>query len=150
LSKLEILQSYLQALRNSPRLLLIVLTYCVGTGVLISALRGSFAGPSIAALLGEVFVFTLTVFLFAAFLVFARGKTAERTLSVSQDGIATRIGSLEGKISWSKVKSVSEMASYILIVGTTGNAFFIPARAFVSADHRAEFLDEVARWRSSR
>jgi hypothetical protein len=148
LSKIEILRSYLHALKHSPRLLLIVLTYCAATGVFVSALRGSFAGPSAIALVVEVFVVALIVFSFSLFLVFALGKTAERILTVSQDGITTQIGSLKGKISWSKVKSVSKVGSEILIVGASGNAFFIPDRAFLGSEHVAEFLHEVARWRS--
>ncbi len=81
--------------------------------------------------------------------LYIRGKTDERTLTVSPDGISTEIGSLRGQIPWSKVKLVNDTSSHVLIVGATGNAFLIPARAFQDSYQRSQFLMQIGHWRGA-
>jgi hypothetical protein len=89
----------------------------------------------------------IAMFSFVIAKVFVRGKTEERTLSVSERGVSTRIGSIDAQVPWAKVKEVKDSGSYILIEGRSGNSFFVPSRAFHSAEERTEFLSEIQRWR---
>lgn len=86
------------------------------------------------------------MFCFVIAMVFVRGKTEERTLSVSEQGISTQIGSLDAQLPWTRVKEVKDSGTYILIVGRSGNSFFVPSRAFSGTRERAEFLSEIRRW----
>jgi hypothetical protein len=47
-------------------------------------------------------------FAFMPMWLFLRGKTSERTLTVSPDGISTQIGSLKGQVPWSKVRLAAD------------------------------------------
>jgi hypothetical protein len=86
------------------------------------------------------------MFCFVIAMVFVRGKTQERTLSVSEHGISTKIGSIDAQLPWTKVKEVKDSGRYILIVGRSGNSFFVPSRAFRGAEERGEFLSQIRRW----
>ena len=86
------------------------------------------------------------MFCFVIARVFVRGKTEERTLSVSEQGISTQIGALDSQLPWTRVKEVKDSGTYILIVGRSGNSFFVPSRAFSGTRERAEFLSEIRRW----
>jgi hypothetical protein len=78
--------------------------------------------------------------------LFISGKTGKRTLTISSDGISTQIGRLRGQVPWNKVRVVTETPQFVLIVGTTGNAFFIPHRAFAGLEHQGHFVAEIKRW----
>jgi hypothetical protein len=86
------------------------------------------------------------MFCFVIAMVFVRGKTEERTLSISEHGISTQIGSIDAQLPWTKVKEVKDSGTYILIVGRSGNSFFVPSRTFRGAEQRKEFLSEIRRW----
>lgn len=86
------------------------------------------------------------MFCFVIAMVFVRGKTEERTLSVSEHGISTQIGSIDARLTWTNVKEVKDSGTYILIVGHSGNSFFVPSRAFRGAEERTQFLSEIRRW----
>ena len=79
-------------------------------------------------------------------MVFVRGKTEERTLSVNEHGISTQIGSIDTRLAWTNVKEVKDSGTYILIVGRSGNSIFVPSRAFRGPRERAEFLSKIRRW----
>ncbi len=64
-------------------------------------------------------------------------------------GISTEIGSLKGQIPWSKVKEATSTNRFVLIVGVTGNAFFIPSRAFTGPEQQGQFMTHIGQWRSS-
>jgi len=68
-------------------------------------------------------------------------------LTISPEGITTEIGSLKGKVPWKKVRTVTSTLEHVLVVGTTGNAFFVPARAFKGAEGQDRFMAEIAEWR---
>jgi hypothetical protein len=87
-------------------------------------------------------------FLFMPLWLFVRGKTAERTLTVSHKGISTEVGKLKGHVPWNRVKLVTNTGGYVLIAAATGNAFFIPSRAFQTPQQRAQFLQQIEEWRS--
>ena len=86
------------------------------------------------------------MFCFVIAMVFIRGKKEERTVSVSENGITTQIGSIVAELPWTKVKEVKDSGTYILIVGRGGNSFFVPSRAFRGSEQRNQFLSEVRRW----
>jgi hypothetical protein len=93
---------------------------------------------------GGAMIFT---FCFLLVWIFLRGKTEERTLTISELGISTKIGSHKGQVAWDKVSRVSDALKFVLIVGTSGNAFFVPSRAFNGPAERAKFIAEIAHWR---
>ena len=72
-----------------------------------------------------------------------RYKPQVRDLEVDQDGISTTIGRLAGRRSWDEVLSISEEDDQIVILGRNGNAFLVPARAFISIEEKKAFLSFV-------
>jgi hypothetical protein len=149
LTRAEIVRFFLQGLRKSPRLLAIVLICSLWPGLFSLATEGAFSRPLTASDAKVAFVWTIGAFCFFLLLIFVRGKTAERTLSVSEQGISTEIGSIKGQVPWSKVKVVSDTGRYVLIARTNGNAFFIPRRAFSGPEQQLQFMTEISHWRKS-
>jgi hypothetical protein len=94
-----------------------------------------------------VLEWTLGSFCFLALWLSLRGKTAERMLTVTEEGISTEIGTLKGQVPWEKIKSVEDSGSFVSIVASNGNAFFVPGRAFGSQDYKQQFLSEIRLWR---
>ena len=147
LTRSEIVRSFLLALRTVPRLRSVIIGYSLLLGVFSLLSHRVFSG-SLA--LHDVFV-ALAWSFFALILMqlwlFVRGKTTERTLTISEQGIATEIGSMHGQIPWSNVKAVTSTRSYIVIVGLRGNSFIIPDRAFGGSDARTQFVAQIQQWR---
>lgn len=99
--------------------------------------------------LHEVFVafaWSIGAFCFLLFWVFLRAKTKQRTLSITDQGIHTEIGTIKADSPWSTVKEVKDLGHYMLVVNRTGNAFFIPLRAFNDSEHRNLFFAEMIRY----
>ena len=69
-----------------------------------------------------------------------RFKPQERTLTVTNHGISTTIGSHRGEIPWSKIESVTSDADRIYIIGKNQNSFIVPLHAFSAATEREEFI----------
>jgi hypothetical protein len=149
LTRTEIVQFFLQGLGKSPKFLALMMIFLLCPGLIGLEMGGTFSRPftpSDIAVLGASMVCTFFLMLLWMFL---RGKTNERTLSVTEQGISTAIGSLRGEVPWSKVSRVSDARNYVLIVGTSGNAFFVPSRAFDGPVQRAQFIAEIAHWRKT-
>jgi len=147
LTRDEIVRSYFRSLGSSPKFLLMIPMYSVGLGVLSLAIGGAFsrsltAGDAISAL-----AWAVGAFLFMPLWLFVRGKTKERTLSISVQSISTEIGSRKGEVPWGKVRLVENAGCHVLIVGATGNAFLIPGRAFSGPEQQAQFVQEINSWR---
>jgi hypothetical protein len=87
-------------------------------------------------------------FLFMPAFLILRGKTAVRTVTISRAGIYTEIGKIKAERPWSAIKVVSETNSFVVLAGVSGNAFFIPDRAFSDSEQKAEFLARVRAWKS--
>jgi hypothetical protein len=134
-------------LAGSPKFLATIPIYSASLGVFSLLLGGAFSHPLSVHDLIVVLVWMLGAFAFMPLWLFIRGKTAERTLTVSPEGISTEIGSLKGHVPWSKVKLVTFASQHVLIVGATGNAFFIPSRAFQGPEEKAQFIKEIDHWR---
>jgi hypothetical protein len=149
LTRAEIAEFFLRSLGKSPRLLAIVFLFsCWPAFVWLSANR-AFSRPFTAKDAGIACEWACGGFGLFVFFIYLRGKTAERTLTTSELGISTQIGSLKAEIPWTKVKTIQDTDPYVLIVRSNGNAFFIPNRAFNGPDQKAEFIVETRRWRKS-
>ena len=146
LTRAEIVRVFLASLGQSPRVGTIVVLFCLLSGGL-SLVPVLGAGRAFTNRDGLVSIaWSLGMFFFVIAMVFVRGKTEARTLSVSEEGISTHIGAIDAQLPWTKVKEVKDSGSYILIVGRTGNSFFVPARAFHGPEERTQFLADVERW----
>ncbi len=80
------------------------------------------------------------------FWLFLRAKTSMRSLTASPEGISTQIDSMNVRIPWQKVKVISETPRFVLVSGSSGNAFYIPNRAFTDPDQKAQFVDQLKQW----
>jgi len=69
-----------------------------------------------------------------------RFKPEERTLRIGAIGISTTIGNRSGDIAWTKVARITPTSGAVYIVGTGGNSFTVPERAFSSPAQRNEFI----------
>lgn len=146
LTRVEIVRGFLRSLGSSPRYLVTILCYAlvmsgivlVGTGAFSRAL--TLRDAVTAALAAGGFILFLPVMLFI------RGKTSNRSLTVSAEGISTEIGSLKAQIPWRKVKVISETDRYVLVARANGNAFFIPSRAFWDPEQKAAFVMQIKHW----
>lgn len=150
LTRSEVARAYLQAVRQLPeyrRRVIMVAAVCAIAPMFFRILTTHhFGGPEIlsAAIVFAVIMGLLPIGLFLG------AKTDKRTLTISPDGISTSIGTKSARIPWKSVKIVKDSGTFILVARTNGNAFFIPDRAFVSADDRAGFLEQIGIWRSEK
>jgi len=94
-------------------------------------------------------VLAMGIFIGLPVLVFIRGKSSKRTLTISAYGISTEIGKHKGRVPWSKIKVVTETPRFILIANAIGNCFFIPCRAFSTAEDRLDFVAKIRTWMSA-
>jgi hypothetical protein len=147
LTRIEVLRSFLRSLQSSPKFLAMILAYLAALAVFTLATRGAFSRSITGRDVIVAIAWTAGALIFMLLWLFIRGKTDERTLTVSPDGISTQIGSLKGQVPWSKVKSVTQTSRHVLILGATGNAFFIPSRAFKGPDQQTQFMTQIDHWR---
>jgi hypothetical protein len=147
LTRIEILRSFLRSLQSSPKFLAMILIYLAALNLFTLATRGAFSRSLTGRDVTVALAWMAGALIFMLLWLFTRGKTDERTLTVSTDGISTQIGSLRGQIPWSKVKLVAQTSRQVLIVGATGNAFFMPSRAFQGPNQQTEFMTQIDHWR---
>ena len=146
LTRVEIVRGFLRSLRSSPRYLVTVLCYALVMSGIVLVGTGAF---SRSLTLRDVVTAVLTAggfMLFLPVMLFIRGKTSNRSLTVSAEGISTEIGSLKAQISWRKVKVILETDGYVLVSRASGNAFFIPSRAFSDPEQKAAFVTKIKHW----
>jgi len=122
-----------------------ILIYSVALGIFSLVARGGLSRSPTRQDVITAFAWMVGAFVFMPVWLFIRGKTDERILTISPEGIATEIGTLKGQLPWSKIKLVTETNRHVLIVGATGNAFFIPSRAFKAPGQQAEFMTQIGR-----
>lgn len=146
LTRTEIVRVFFASIGRSPRILTIVLVFSLLPGMASIAMALALGRTLITRDALFAVAWTLGMFCFVIAMVFVRGKTQERTLTVSAQGISTQIGSMDAQVPWSKVKEVKDSGTYILIVGRTGNSFFVPSRAFRGPEERDRFLSEIRLW----
>ena len=150
LTRLELVRTYLFVIPRSPRIGFVVLIICLWPGMVHIATKVLFSHSFEAGDVLYVLLSVGCVFLLLLGWVFVRAKTGERTMSISDQGIQTEIGRRRATCSWGKVKQVRDLGGYILIVVRSGNAFFIPERAFTGATEKAEFLTAVDQYRNAQ
>lgn len=146
LTRFEILRSFLHSVADSPKYQGTILLYSGAIGV-IRLLLPTTLSRSLTSkdAIGAV-AWAVGFLVFIPLWTFIRGKTATRTLTVSRGGISTEIGRLRAQIPWEKVRVVTDTPRFVLIARTSGNAFFIPHRAFSGPEHRDHFLAEIRGW----
>jgi len=69
-----------------------------------------------------------------------RFKPQSRTVTIGTSAITTVVARKTGRISWKNIRSVTEERGYVIVQGSSGNAFIIPPRAFDTPDARASFV----------
>jgi hypothetical protein len=140
LTRTEIAQGYFRSLRTSPKFLTMILAYALGTAMLVLVGSGAFSRSLTLADLAIVLAIALAFLFLLPVMLFIRGKTSNRSFTVSPEGISTEIGKIRAQIPWEKIKVISVTDRHILIARGNGNAFFIPNRAFSSPEHGTEFV----------
>ncbi len=148
LTRTEIVRSYFRSLGSSRKFLVMILIYSAIPALVALVLSGAFSRRLQVHDLIVAVAWMTGAFAFLPIWLFLRGKTSERTLTVSPDGISTQIGSLKGDVPWNKVKLVADAGNHVLIVGVTGNSFFIPGRAFQGPEQKTQFIKQITSWRS--
>jgi hypothetical protein len=73
-------------------------------------------------------------------------KSAERTLTLDEQGWSTQIGTKTGARKWNDTTPIYEQSGAIVIAYENGNALIIPKRAFTSDAERSKFLLDVRGW----
>jgi hypothetical protein len=147
LTRFEIVRTFVAVLPQSPRIFTIVFISSAWPGFVMLLSKHEFSnGLTVWDFLGAL-IFGSVAFLLLLTWVFLRAKTRERTLTISEHGVHTEIGRIKADYPWSKVKQIKDVGQYLLVVNRTGNAFFIPDRAFPSAKARTEFLELANEWR---
>jgi hypothetical protein len=146
LTRFEIVRTYLFVIPRSPRILTVVLIISAWPGFIRLSTKWALSHSlSFGDLLAAI-VWMVVVFLLLLIWVFLRAKTTVRTLSISEQGVSTEIGRIKADYAWTKVKEIKDVGPYILVVNRSGNAFFIPNRAFTDSNQRAEFLLKLNQW----
>ena len=146
LTRGEIVGFFLLGLRRSPRLLGMVVLYSVILGLAYPTMSGALFRPSSFRDIIADLAWVIGAFCFMLLVLFVRGKTDVRTLSVTETGITTEIGPLQGRALWSKVAVVDDLGKYVLIARSNGNAFFIPSRAFRGPEEQTQFHAQACVW----
>jgi hypothetical protein len=147
LTRTEVVTGFFRSLWSSPRYLAF-LVICVLALFIFGPQAGEgFSHPftlraAISAVLGTLCTFLLLVPL----ILFIRAKTATRSLTISPEGISTEIGSLNGQVAWRKIEVVKEKEGFVLIASASGNAFYVPNRAFATPEQKREFVAKAEVW----
>lgn len=150
LTRREIFRSFLQSIAESSKFRGTILLYSAAIGVLTLLPKAVLSRTLTLKDAATAVAWAIGAFLFIPVGVFIFGKTSKRTLTISPDGISTEIGRLRAEVPWKKVRVVTETPQFVLIVGASGNAFFIPRRAFTGPDHQAYFVAEMNRCMEAR
>lgn len=149
LTRTEIVKFFLQSISRSPRLLVIILLIVSWPALIHNVIAGSLSkGLTIKDVISFC-EWSAGAFVLIVFWVYLRAKVTERIMTTSEQGISTEIGSLKGEVTWDKISTVRNSAQYVLIVRSTGNAFFVPSHAFSGPEHQTQFVAEIDHWRNS-
>jgi hypothetical protein len=76
-------------------------------------------------------------------------KSSERTITLGEKGIETRIGDRQLSVSWADIEAVEDIDGVIALSRkSNGNAFLLPERAFGSNTERQQIIALINKWRS--
>jgi hypothetical protein len=146
LTRAEILKGFLRSLSTSPSYLLTILLYALVMSVVVLISRGALLHSLTRADIIAAIFAAGGFMIFLPAMLFVRGKTSKRSLTVSAEGMSTEIGKLKAQVPWRKIKLIVETNRYVLVSRANGNAFFIPSRAFSGPEHQAEFVTKIKGW----
>lgn len=146
LTRREIFQSFVRSAVLSPKYRGTILLYSAAIGFVALSIRATLSRSLTLKDAISAVAYAVGFLAFIPLWVFIRGKTDERTLTVSKAGISTEIGRLKGLIPWEKVKVVTNTPQFVLIARTNGNALIIPHRAFSGLEHLGQFLSKIRGW----
>ncbi len=94
LTRAEIVQFFLQTLGKSPKLMVVILICSLWPAFIYLSASGAFQRSFTVSDIAVSLDWMFAAFCFMVAWIFMRGKTGERTLSVTESGISTEIGSL--------------------------------------------------------
>ncbi len=141
IKRFDLVRAYFYNLQHTKRTRLIVL----GGAILFFAyslfLRYRIYGRLVLYDFILSVLITIGLILAVPLFFFITAKTQKRTMSIRPEGIATKIGSKEGKILWKEVDRIATTEDRIIITGKKANTFSIPASAFTSSKQRQSFID---------
>jgi hypothetical protein len=145
LTRAEIIRGFYESVKASSSYRRAIAINALVVGVVVTVV-GAFSHPT-GVDLAVRFLFGVVCYIPVILIIlFLRAKTAIRTLTISEAGINTSIGSLDLKIPWKSVGVVEATDRFVLIGRTNTNAFFIPDRAFHSPDEKLRFFASVKSW----
>jgi hypothetical protein len=148
IKRFDPVKSYFFNLRHSRRTRIIVFGTAAIVVIVSLLLRNGSHSPLVLPDFIVSFLSGLGLILFIPLYSFLTAKTQVRTLSISQDGIETKIGRYAGKIHWSAVDSIVATQDRIFITGKAGNTFTIPSGAFATGAIRQEFITLATQYHS--
>ncbi len=97
------------------------------------------ATPSLATLAVPLVIAVIPIALLTLYPQ-VRFKPQTRTITIGTSGVTTVVGRKSGRISWKNIRSVTEERGYVVVEGSSGNAFIIPPRAFDTPETQATFV----------
>ena len=150
LTRFEIVRTFVAVLPRSPIIFTVVFIASAWPGFVLLFSKHEFSNGLVIWDFFAALIYAAVTFLLLLIWVFLRAKTKERTLTISEQGVHTEIGKIKADYPWTKVKQIKDVQQYLLVVNRAGNAFFIPNRAFTSAQARTEFLELANEWRRAR
>jgi len=150
LTRFEIVRTFVAVLPRSPIIFTVVFIASAWPGFVLLYSKHEFSNGLVIWDFFAALIYAAVTFLLLLIWVFLRAKTKERTLTISEQGVHAEIGKIKADYPWTKVRQIKDVQQYLLVVNRTGNAFFIPNRAFTSAKARTEFLELANEWRRAR
>jgi hypothetical protein len=138
-TRAEVWRAYVYAWRHSlllkvSQLLLFAITFIAARSWLQTA--GIYGASQVVA----AATISIAVILAIAAYPQLRYKAEERTLAIGATGISTTIGHRSGDVPWTKIARITPTSEAVHVVGTSGNIFRVPDRAFSSPAQRDEFV----------
>jgi hypothetical protein len=146
LTRAEVVRSFYESVKASSKYRTTIVIYAVMVGVVVVVASGTLSHPTGATIATKFLCGVVGYALFLPVILFVRAKTSTRSLTISDAGISTKIGSFTGAVPWKAVRVIHAGDSFVLIGRTNGNAFFIPDRAFHSSEEKAQFLSSAKVW----
>jgi hypothetical protein len=145
LTRAEIVRGFYASVKASSSYRRTIAINALVVGVVV-AIVGAFSHPTGVGLAVKFLYGVACYILVLPVMLFFRAKTATRTLTISEAGISTVIGSLAVRVPWKSVGVIEAADRFVLIGRTNANAFFIPDRAFRSPDEKKQFFASAKNW----
>jgi hypothetical protein len=133
---------YWRMWRRKFWLVQLLLSVCIVV-VMFQITRGSLF--SLLLLLVLCFVGAIVVFSSVPQILF---KSATRTLSVSESGWVTTVGSKSGARHWNEIGPIEENATHVILTTWSGSAMLIPKTAFTTEEQAQQFVAQARQWQA--